>query len=423
MCSRLPSPAFRRIQAFALTAVLFTITVTFTAAAADWPQWRGPARDGQVAGPAWPDSLKPDRLKQVWRAQLGASYSGPLADAERVYTTESRDQAHEAVIAFDRATGRQLWRVQWEGYQKVPFFARSNGDWIRATPALADGRLFVGGMRDVLVCLDAATGREVWRVDFPGQFQKPPPDFGFVSSPLVVSNAVFVQAGGGVAQLDAATGRLRWTALEDGGGMMGSAFSSPVLATLGGTPQLVVQTRTDLAAVAADTGRLLWRQPIKAFRGMNILTPVVTGPDTLFTSAYGGETQGWRTGRSGDAWQLTEAWKLKLEGYMASPVLVGGHAYFHLRNQRAACVDVAAGTLKWESGEKFGKYWSLVANGKRILALDERGELLLLAANPEKFDLLDRRKVSESDTWAHLGVSGTDLLVREREALAVWRWE
>jgi outer membrane protein assembly factor BamB len=392
-------------------------------AAADWPQWRGPRRDGQVAGAPWPDSLKADRLQQVWRAPLGASYSGPLADAQRVYTTESRDQALEAVLAFDRASGRQLWRVQWEGYLKVPFFARANGDWIRATPALADGRLHVGGMRDVLVCLEAATGRELWRVDFPAQFKQPPPEFGFVSSPLVVGNAVFVQAGAGFAKLDAATGKALWTALEDGGGMMGSAFSSPVLATLGGTGQLVVQTRSELAGVDAAGGRVLWRQPIKAFRGMNILTPAITGPDMLFTSAYGGETQGWRAARNGDAWTLAETWKLKLEGYMTSPVLVDGHAYFHLRNQRAACVDVAAGTLKWETEEKFGKYWSLVANGRRILALDERGELLLLAANPAKFELLDRRKLSEADTWAHLGVSGAELLVREREALAVWRWQ
>lgn len=392
-------------------------------AAPDWPQWRGPTRDGQVAGPAWPDSLQPGRLKQVWRAPLGASYSGPLADAERVYTTESRDQAHEAVLAFDRATGRQLWRVQWEGYMKVPFFARSNGDWIRATPALADGRLFVGGMRDVLVCLDAATGRELWRVDFPREFKRPLPDFGFVSSPLVVDGAVFVQAGAGFVRLDAATGTVQWRTLEDGGGMMGSAFSSPVFATLAGAPQLVVQTRRDLAGVDAGSGAVLWRQPIKAFRGMNILTPTVTGPDTLFTSAYGGETQGWRVARDGGAWKLAETWKLKLEGYMTSPVLVDGHAYLHLRNQRAACVDVATGRLKWETEEKFGKYWSLVAHGRRLLALDERGELLLLAANPAKFELLDRRKISDADTWAHLGVSGQDLLVREREALAVWRWE
>ncbi|MFN0066940.1 MAG: PQQ-binding-like beta-propeller repeat protein [Limisphaerales bacterium] len=418
-----PKPHYHYSFKMRLLISLSAWLIAWTAPAADWPQWRGPTRDGQVVGLAWPDSLKPDRLKQVWRTELGASYSGPLSDAERVYTTESRDQTHEAVLAFDRATGRQLWRVQWEGYQKVPFFARGNGDWIRATPALADGRLFVGGMRDVLVCLDAATGREAWRVDFPGQFQKPPPEFGFVSSPLVASNAVFVQAGAGFVKVEAATGKVLWTALADDGGMWGSAFSSPVLATLGGTPQLVVQTRSDLAGVAADTGRVLWHQPIKAFRGMNILTPTVTGPDTLFTSAYGGETKGWRAARDGDAWQLAEAWTLKLEGYMTSPVLVDGHAYLHLRNQRVACVDVAAGRLKWESDEKFGKYWSLVANGRRLLALDERGELLLLAANPEKFELVDRRKVTEADTWAHLGVSGPDLLVREREGLAVWRWQ
>ncbi len=132
----------------------------------------------------------------MWRAELGPSYSGPIVSGDRVFTTETKDKKLEVVTAFDRITGRQIWRVQWEGAMTVPFFAKSNGDWIRSTPALDGDRLYVAGMRDVLVCLDAGNGNEVWRKDLAKELGTPLPDFGFVCSPLVDGEAVYVQAGG-----------------------------------------------------------------------------------------------------------------------------------------------------------------------------------------------------------------------------------
>lgn len=131
-----------------------------------WPQWRGPNRDGQTGGPVWPEKLDATHLRQVWRVELGPSYSGPIVGDDRVFTTETKDKKSEVVTAFDRATGRELWRAQWEGSMSVPFYAKSNGDWIRSTPALDGGRLYVAGMRDVLVCLDTRDGKQVWRKDF-----------------------------------------------------------------------------------------------------------------------------------------------------------------------------------------------------------------------------------------------------------------
>jgi len=107
--------------------------------------------------------------------------------------------------------------------------------------------------------------------------------------------------------------------------------------------------------------------------------------------------------------------------YMTSPVLVDGHAYLHLKNQRALCIDVATGTERWTSSEGFGKYWSLVANQDRILALDERGVLLLLNANPERLEILSRRKLAD-DAWAHVAVAGQEIFIRELNALAAYDW-
>ena len=389
--------------------------------AADWPQWRGPGRDGHVKGAPWPATLDEDVLRQTWRVELGPGYSGPIVAGERVFVTETLARKIEMVRALDRTTGKELWRHEWQGAMSVPFFAKANGDWIRATPAYSDGRLFVAGMRDVLVCLDAATGAEQWRLDFPAKLQSALPSFGFVSSPLVEGDAVYVQAGGGFCRVNARTGDIVWRTLVDEGGMHGSAFSSPVFASLAGRRQLVVQTREKLAGVNPADGAVLWEQPVPAFRGMNILTPTVLG-DLVFTSTYGGKTAGFRVTHTAEKWTVDKAWEFKAQGYMTSPVLVKDTAYLHLRSQRAMAIDVPTGAERWTSGEGFGKYWSLVANGDRLLALDERGILFLLQATPEKFEKLAQRKVSDAETWAHVAVCGDEIFIRELHAITAWRW-
>lgn len=401
-----------------LLVFIFTVAVL---PAADWPQWRGPQRDGQFTGPAWPDKLDTNHLRQAWRVELGPSYSGPIVSGDRVFTTESKHKKLEIVTAFDRKSGKQLWRAEWEGALSVPFFAKSNGDWIRATPACDGESLFVAGMRDVLVCLDAQTGQERWRFDFVKQLKAPVPDFGFVCSPLVDADAVYVQAGASFVKLNKRTGEVLWRTLKDGGGMWGSVFSSPVFAMLAGKRQIVVQTREKLAGVDLADGKVLWKQPIEAFRGMNILTPVVH-EDVLFTSTYGGKTIGFKVAQADGKFTVSEAWRHKAQGYMSTPVVIDGVAYTHLKSQRVMAIEVATGRELWTSDKSFGKYWSLVARGDRILALDQRGQLFLLRANREKFDLLDQRKLTDKETWAHLAAAGDELFVRELNALTAYRW-
>lgn len=388
-----------------------------------WPQWRGPARDGTVTGPAWPDKLAGDALKQTWRVGgLGPSYSGPVVAADRVFTTQTVNKTTEVVTAHDRKTGKELWRASWDGSITVPFFAAKNGSWIRSTPAYDGTTLYVAGIKDLLVALDGQTGKERWRFDFVKEFGAPPPDFGFVCSPLVDDTGVYVQAGGAFAKLDKATGKVLWQALKDGGGMMGSAFSSPVFARLAGQDQVVVQTRTRLAGVDRATGKELWAKEIPSFRGMNILTPVPHGGDGVFTSTYGGNTRLLRVKSDGGRYAAEDAWSFKYEGNMTSPVVVNGHAYVLGKDRRLLCADLKTGKEAWRTEERFGEYWSLVANGDKVLALDQRGTLYLFRANPAEYDPLDSRKVADSEAWAHLAVCGDELFVRDLDGLTAWRW-
>lgn len=385
-----------------------------------WPQWRGPHRDGLIGGPAWPARLEQNSLQQLWRIPLSPSYSGPIITDDLVFTTETKNKEFEAVLAFDRATGKQRWRTEWKGSLSVPFFAASNGSWIRSTPAFDGESLYVAGIRDVLVCLNAQSGEIRWRVDFVEQLKTPLPTFGFVCSPLVDGEAVYVQAGASVARLNKRTGAIVWRTLQDKGGMNGSAFSSPIIAELAGTRQLLVQTREKLAGVNLETGDVLWSHVVPSFRGMNILTPVVIG-NTIFTSSYQNKSWLYRISHDDSKWQLTEVWNAKATGYMSTPVVIDGHAYLHLQNQRFTCIDLKTGQQTWTS-TPYGKYASLIAQGDRILALDANGSLLYLRANPQKFELIDQLKVSDAETWAHLGMSNGELAIRELNGLALYRW-
>ena len=412
-----------------LTAVLlalFTSLVLPVRAepSADWAQWRGPTRDGMVVEQAWPEKLA-GRLKKVWRVELDKSYASPVILGDRVFTVETRDKKEEVVRALDRETGKELWHASWKGSMRVPFFAASNGSWVRSTPATDGERLFVAGMRDVLVCLDVQSGKELWRVNFVEQLKTPLPSFGFVCSPLLAGDHVYVQAGSGFVKLHKRSGKILWRSLKDVGGMWGSAFSSPVLAKLAGREQFVVLTRQKLAGVTPDDGEVLWEQPVKAFRGMNILTPTVVS-NSLFTAAYGGSA--WRFDLAADAdegaaLRIESNWNAKLQGYMSSPIYLNGHVYLHMRNERLACIDFATGEKTWTSDKGLGKYLSMICNGEQMLCLNERGVLHLIEATPEKYNLIDTLDISEQETWAHLTLVGNSIFVRELKAMSRFDWE
>ena len=418
----------RRLPATAsfIWALAFAVWAAEPAEAAEadpgpWPQWRGGGRDGRIADADWPDRLGPEHLKLKWRVKLGRSYSGPIVSADRVFTTAS-ENGQEVVLAYRRDNGELLWKNQWTGSMRVPFFAARNGSWIRSTPAWDGRHLYVAGMRDVLVCLDGQTGRKEWSVDLTRRHGTPLPSFGFVCSPLLEGDFVYVQAGGGFVKMNKKTGKNLWRGLADGGGMWASAFSSPILATLAGQKQAVVQTRNKLAGVDPASGAVLWEKPIKAFRGMNILTPTVVGPDSIFTSSYGGRSQLIRLLPDGARFKTEVVWTNKLQGYMSSPVVVDGHLYMHLRNQRLACVELKTGRIRWVSSKLYGKYWSMVTDGRRILGLDQEGVLYLMEADPEKLKIVGSQKISDTETWAHVALAGDQVFIRELNGLACWKW-
>lgn len=384
-----------------------------------WSQWRGTSRNAISPGKAWPDKL--EGLAPLWRVDLDKGYSSPIIAEDRVFVTESTEDGNETVRALDRSTGRELWRASWKGKISVPFYAKKSGDWIKSTPAYDGKTLYAGGMEEVLVALDAKTGKERWKIDFPKKFGTPKPEFGFDSSPLWDGEFLYVQAADSTFKLRKETGAVVWRTLEHSSDVMqGGAFSTPAIGDVAGRRQLLVQDRVKLNGVDLETGAVLWSQEVPNFRGMNILTPIVY-KDGVFTSSYQNNTYLYRVGRDNDRFTVQEAWKNKAKGYMSAAILIGDHAYLHLGNQRLTCIDLRTGESTWTT-TPFGQYWSMVQRGDKVLALDERGELILFRPNPEKFEMLDSKEVVKSAAWGHLAVVGEEIFVRDLAGVSAFRW-
>ncbi len=422
-----------RLRCFAVLAWCLTLVPAYssavgeepiaTAQSPDWLQWRGPARDGLLSGARWPEQLG-DKLQLKWEQALAPSYSGPLVDDKQVVTTETIDKKLERVSAYDVSTGAERWSVKWEGAISVPFFAASNGDWIRSTPVSNGNRIVIAGMRDVVVCLDSATGEELWRVDLPQTQQTPVQPFGCVCSPLIDGDFVYLQSGGGLVKMQLATGEVVWRTLDSGKDMMTTgAFSSPIVATIAGQRQLVVAARDRLLGIDLESGKTLWEEMIESFRGMNILTPVMVG-EHVFSSAHSGRSRLFSIAKSADnQFGVEPLWDNKAQAYMSTPIVIDGHLYMHLKNERFACIDLKTGEEKWTS-KTFGKYWSMIGNvdQRRILALDSDGTLRLIAANPSELQVIDEIKVAD-DSWAHLAIRGSTVVIRALDSLRVFDWQ
>ena len=414
------------------TAFLTLLSIALSLQAEDWTQWRGANRDGVVGGKKWPATLGESNLKLKWRIELGSSYSGALLDKDTVYITESTaGNKTDTVQALDRTTGKLKWKHEWQGTGswKVTYPGRVNGSWIRSTPAIANGKLFVAGMHDRLLSLDTKTGKKLWEIDFQKQFKTPIPGFGCVCSPMVDGEFIYMQAGASFCKIEQDTGKIVWRTMKGEGGLRGGGFSSPVIAELDGKRQILLQARSELTGIDIDSGAVLWRQPVRAFLGMNILTPLPY-ENGVYTGTYRSGAFYYSINQEDDGWISKEKWKIgsKASAYMSSPVLYEGHAYVLIQDGNFACYDLKTGKECWRSEKQFGsgrhgKYMSLIRQGNRILALDQGGGLHLIKADPEKFQLIDSKKVSTQPTWSHIAVSDEQVAVRELNAISLYDWK
>ncbi|MET0621552.1 MAG: PQQ-binding-like beta-propeller repeat protein [Pyrinomonadaceae bacterium] len=387
-------------------------------AAVEWPQWRGPNRDGLAAGVA-PPGAWPKELKASWRVTVGVGHASPVVSGGVVYQF-ARQGEDEVLLALDVATGKEVWRsAPAPAPYEMNSAARDHGKGPKSTPVVANGRVFTLGISGLLSAHDAKTGRVVWRKDFSKQYPVTSPLYGTSMSPIVVGDLVIAHVGGhdkgALAAFDAATGALKWSYDADGPG-----YSSPVVLTAGGERQIVTFTQKELVAVSAATGALLWKLPAKTSYDTNCNTPVVY-KDTVVVSFEGGGIAALRPVREGGRWAAREVWRnSENELYMNTPVLHGSTLYGLSMRKKGQffALDAATGKTVWQGPGRMGENASILNLAGTLLLLTNDAVLYVLPAGAATFAPSAQYTVATSQTWAHPVFLGDQLLVKDETTLA-----
>lgn len=380
--------------------------------AGDFPQWRGPERDGKVAGFEAPAQW-PAAPETKWTVKVGLGDAGPAVVGESVFTF-AREGNDEVIACYDAATGEQKWK---SAYPSAAFNgpdARQHAG-PRATPAVSDGKVVTVGVSGVLSCVNAADGQLAWRKDE----YKGVPKFHTSSSPLITGGVCIVQLGsaekGGIHAFDLATGESKW---EWTGG--GPDYASPVLLEADGTRQVVAMTAREVVGVSLADGKLLWSVPfVSEGRNYNSATPVVDGA-TVYIAGQGRGTKALRIEKSGDAFAAKELWsKPDLAVQYATPVLVDGRLYGLSDKGNIYCMDAKTGDVLWTDDARRGGYGAILTDVKTILLLTEKGDLVIFAADAKQFTQLASYKVSEMPTYATPAITGADAIyLKTQDSLA-----
>lgn len=402
--------AIPRLAATALSLALAGSLPGLAAEEAEWPQWRGPNRDGVAVGARLPRSW-PRELPLLWRAEAGPGYSTPVLAGGRVYFLERRGE-DEVVRCLDGETGAEIWRSAYAAPYEPNPSARKHGPWPKSTTTVAEGRVHAFGVSGILSALDAGDGKVLWRRDLEREFSSSP-TFGVAASPLVADGLVILPVGykearGGLMAFRAATGENAWKAVEDG-----PSYGSAIAADLAGVRQAICFTAKNLVGVALADGRELWRYPFEVPFDETIVTPLVWKGGVVFAGRSNGGTRAIRLRREGERCAYEEIWKRDAPVYMSSPV-ISGDSYFALEHGtgRLFCLRLEDGSLAWKEGD-FGDYASLVLAGDKILILDSSGRLIVIEASRESYREVASYRVSEKPTYAHLVVAGSRLLARD----------
>lgn len=397
-------------------ALLLCITAGQVARADDWPQWLGPTRDGVSKETVAPWS---GPLKVVWRQAIGEGNGTPIVAEGRVYVhSKVKDKNQEEVVAFDAATGKEIWRHTHDR----PAFQSLYGNGPRSSPAIVDGKVYAFGITGLLTCLDAATGNKIWQVDALKKLEIKNLMFGMSCSPLVEGDGVLVNLGGKGASIVAFnknTGEPNWKALDDR-----ASYSSPIVYGEGMNRQALFFTAAGLAALNPNDGKLAWKFPIVDKLFESSTTPVRSG-DLVFASSITFGSVGLQLESMDGKTTPKQLWKrADLTCYFATPVPVGEQLYVVTgtnplvsRNSVADlhCIDFRSGKELWKK-PKVGKYHATVmrTGDSKLLMLEEAGDLVLVDPNPQEYRELARAKVC-GETWAHPALSNGKLYVRDNK--------
>lgn len=396
------------------------IAISAASLDAQWPQWRGPNRDG-VAPAALVPKAWPDKPTQKWKQTVGEGYSSPVVEGGRVFVHSRRDP-NEIVTALDLASGKVIWTAEYAAPFAKNKYAASMAKGPFSTPLVSGGRVYALGVTGVLSALDAASGKLLWRKDWSKEVDTSKLFTGTAMSPIVERGLLIVHVGddttGAFRALDPATGAEKWSLAGHGPG-----YASPIVTTIGAARQLITMTDKAVVGIDPSAGKLLWQIPFPDEWNENIVTPVVAG-DILVVSGTRKGTFGYRLEKSAAGWTPKQIWhNADLPMYMSSPVSDGSFVYgfSNRRKGQLFALDAKTGKAAWSTEGRTGQNAAIVSAGDNIVVLTNEGDLIVAKRSPERFEELRRYKVSPSQTWSHPVLLGNQLVVRDADSITLWQ--
>jgi outer membrane protein assembly factor BamB len=378
--------------------------------AADWPQWRGPNRDGVSSETgllaSWPAGGPP----LVWKTQgLGEGYSSFAVVGDRLYT-QGQQGEQSFVLAFDTRTGKQVWKTP-----TGKAFREQRGNGPRGTPTVDGARLYAVSADGTLACLETATGKTVWSLNFVEKFGGRLPHWAYSESPLVEGDRVIVTPGGpgaSVVALNKNTGDLIWKSQSDRAG-----YSSPMAFDMGGSRKVVVFTGQAAMALDMKNGELQWRYENVSNRTANIATPILRDGFVFLSSDYGTGCALLKLAASGGGVSANEVYFNKeMRNHYTTSVLVGDYLY-GFSSSILTAMKFATGEVAWRD-RSVGKGNIIVADG-RLYAQGEGGVIGLIDPTPSGYKEISRFEIPKGafPTWTPPVVANGKLYVREQDTL------
>ena len=401
-----------------LAALVLFVVAMAPLAAQDWPQWRGPARDGVVRAFREPASW-PKTLTMRWNVDVGTGYATPLVVGDRLYVF-TRQGDNEVMTALDAASAKVIWRTSYPAPYNMNPATAPHGPGPKSTPTFAANRLFTLGISGIVTAFDAASGKQIW--------QRPhdpvEPLYHTAMSPLVIGNLMILHVGGhdngALAAFDVATGVVRWSWNGDG-----PAYGSPLLFDLAGTPQVVTFTQNFFVGVSLEGGKLLWRRPFTTPSTTTSQTPLLY-KDTVIETGRGNGITAFRVAPGRDEWATSNVWHTDEVSTHMSDVVAADNVLFglsHLNSGQYFALDLDSGQVLWKSEPRQANHAAIARAGNTIFSLEDDSELVIVRLNRQKFDAVARYEVATSETWTQPVISGNRIFVKDVSSLTLWTIE
>jgi outer membrane protein assembly factor BamB len=405
------------LKSLVIVQIFFPLAVF----AQDWPQWRGPGRDGTLNSYKAPSEWSRD-LNVKWKIEVGTGHSSPIIQGSRIFQF-SRQGEEEVLSCVKLESGEILWQSKYPAPYDMNPAARSHGKGPKSTPAIHQEKIFTIGINGILSCFSGRDGRRLWQREFSSLFAKTSPLYGAATS-LTIENGVLIAFLGGhddgaLTGLDPDSGDLRWSWKGDGPG-----YASPIIVDLNGIRTIVTQSQEMIIGVEAESGKLLWSLPFETAYSQNSVTPVFRGGNLFFSGLDNGIIAV-RIQTDGQAHTPEIIWRNEeVSMYMSSPVILNHlmYGFSHRKRGQLFCLDTRNGKTLWTSEGRQGENASIIGNEDLLFFLTNEAELLIVKTGGEKFEVLESYSVAESPTWAHPLILNEGILVKDELKLTFWSY-